>query len=108
MTTTTAATTAATTTTAPTSATVTPAAHVRPGGTMARRSRRTGRGESRQSCRGGRGPRAGDQGSLSTQSDVLQGEVVTDLEEGRDGALAHDQRPEVGVAITKAAEDVED
>jgi hypothetical protein len=50
----------------------------------------------------------GDRCSLSTQSDVLQGKVVVDLEEGREGALAHDQRPEVGVAIAEAAEDVED
>jgi hypothetical protein len=65
-------------------------------------------GEGRQCCRGGRGPRAGDRCNLSTQSDLLQGEVVADLEEGREGALAHDQRPEVGVAIAEAAEDVED
>jgi hypothetical protein len=38
------------------------------------------------------------------QSD-LQGKVVADLEEGREGTLAHDQRPEVGVAIAEAAED---
>jgi hypothetical protein len=31
-----------------------------------------------------------------------------DLEEGGEGALAHDQRPGVGIAITEAAEDVED
>jgi hypothetical protein len=41
------------------------------------------------------------------QSD-LQGKVVADLEEGREGTLAHDQRPEVGVAIAEATEDVED
>ena len=53
-------------------------------------------------------PRAEDRCNLSTQSDLLQGEVVADLEEGREGALAHDQRPEVGVAIAEAADDVED
>jgi hypothetical protein len=31
-----------------------------------------------------------------------------DLVEGGEGALAHDQRPEVGVAIDEVAEDVED
>ena len=31
-----------------------------------------------------------------------------DLVEGGEGALAHDHRPEVGVAIAKAVEDVED
>jgi hypothetical protein len=102
-------TTAATTTTATAS---TPAAHARPERTMAKgrlwRSRWTVRGDSDQCSRGGREPRAGDRCSLSTQSDLFQGEVVADLEKGREGALAHDQRLEVGVAIDEAAEDVED
>jgi hypothetical protein len=42
------------------------------------------------------------------ESDLLQGKVVVDLEEGREGALAHDQWPEVGVAIAEAVQDVED
>jgi hypothetical protein len=86
--------------TAPASTTSAPAAPDRPGW--------TGRGGSRQRSRGRRGSRAGDRCSLSTQSDLLQGKVVADLEEGGEGALAHDQRPEVGVAIAEAAEDVED
>jgi hypothetical protein len=72
------------------------------------RRRWTGRGDSLQCCRGGRGPRAEERCSLSTQSDLLQGKVIADLEEGREGTLAHDQRPKVGVAIAEAAEDVED
>jgi hypothetical protein len=68
----------------------------------------TGRGGCRQHNRGRRGPRAGDRCNLSTQSDLLQGKVVVDLVEGGEGALAHDQRPEVGVAIDEVAEDVED
>jgi hypothetical protein len=93
----TAATTAATASTAPASTTTAPD-----------RAGCTGRGGSRQRSRGRRGPRAGDRCSLSTQSDLLQGKVVVDLVEGGEGALAHDQRPEVGVAIAEAAEDVED
>jgi hypothetical protein len=95
-----ASTTAATASTAPASTTLGPAALTRP--------RWTGRGGSRQRSRGRRGTRAGDRCSLSTQSDLLQSKVVADLEEGGEGALAHDQRPEVGIAIAEAAEDIED
>jgi hypothetical protein len=90
---------AATTPTAPASTTSAPAAPARPGW--------TGRGGSHQRSRGRRGPRAGDRCSLSTQSD-LQSKVVADLEKGGEGALAHDQRSEVGVPIAEAVEDVED
>jgi hypothetical protein len=45
---------------------------------------------------------------LDALSKLLHDKIITDLQEGGEGPLAGNPRPEVGVAVTESAEDVED
>ena len=89
-----------------------PPTPARPGGKRTEKRRLCWRGwtgrSGNESSRGGRGPQGRGAPRLYALSKLLHDKVVTDLEEGGKGPLSGDPRPEVGVAVTEPAENVED
>ena len=90
-----------------------PSTPARPRGERTKKRRlwwsgRTGRRSSGESGRGGRGPQRGDRDDLNSLLELLLDKVVTDLQEGGEGLLTSDPRPEVSIAVTNPTEDIED